>query len=90
MDGPESRPHFESRWGTIRIHDHSDQILKAASARTRSAIEDYAIYAHLPVVRAYQILNQLLDDPMAYKRDAMTVDFWRDIRDGARKVRDAA
>ena len=73
-----------------RIHDHSDQILKAASARTRSAIEDYAIHAHLPVVRAYQILNRLLDDPKAYQRDARTIDFWRGIRDRARHERLAA
>ena len=36
-----------------------------------------------PVVRAYQILNRLLDDPKAYQRDARTIDFWRGVRDGA-------
>ena len=73
-----------------RIHDHGDQILKAASARRRSVIEDYAIHAHLPVVRAYQILNRLLDDPKAYQRDARTIDFWRGVRNGAREIRNAA
>ena len=75
---------------TMKSRARDWQVLSWASRCDRGVFEESAWAHEMPVVRAYQILNRLLDDPMAYKRDAMTVDFWRDIRDGARKVRDAA
>jgi hypothetical protein len=62
--------------GTLRrLHDW--ELLAAASHRSRAIVEDAAARLGVSTVRAYQILNRLLDDPRAYQRDARTVDFSR-------------
>ena len=66
------------------------QVLNWASRCDREVFEESAWAHEMPVVRAYQILNRLLDDPKAYQRDARTIDFWRGVRDGAREIRNAA
>ena len=65
-------------------------VLAWASQCDRGAFEESAWTHEMPAVRAYQILNRLLDGPSAYQRDARTVDYWRGVRDGAREIRNAA
>ena len=72
------------------LSDRDGKLIAAASHQSRSAFEDTAVYLGLSTVRAYQILNRLLDDPEASQQDGRTVDFWRGVRDGAREMRNAA
>ena len=69
---------------SIKRYRRDKQVLAWAARCERGAFEDSAWAHEMPVVRAYQILNRLLDDPKAYQRDARTVEFWRGVRDGAR------
>ena len=69
---------------TIKSRARDLQVLAWAARCERGAFEDSAWAHEMPVVRAYQILNRLLDDPKAYQRDTRTVEFWRGVRDGAR------
>ena len=75
---------------TIKSRARDLQVLAWAARCERGAFEESAWTREMPIVRAYQILNRLLDDPKAYQRDARTIDFWRGIRDGARHERLAA
>ena len=75
---------------TINSRARDWQVLNWASQCDRGVFEESAWTHEMPVVRAYQILNRLLDDPKAYQRDALTVNFWRGVRDQAREIREAA
>ena len=74
----------------MNMRERDWQVLQWASRCERDAFEESAFMYEVPVVRAFQILNRLLDDPKAYQRDARTIDFWRGVRDGAREMRNAA
>lgn len=66
------------------------QVLSWAATCSRGSFEQLAIAHEMPVIRAYQILNRLLNDPKAVRYDPHTMAFWRAIRDGQTRKRDAA
>jgi hypothetical protein len=74
----------------LRTATRDMQVLSWASTCDRQSFEHLAIQGEMPVVRAYQILNRLLDDVHAHQRDPHTIAFWRSIRDGFRQMSAAA
>ena len=85
-----TRQGFLGRKVALELDERHLFVLDAASHLDRSTFEVLMAEAGISAVRAYQLLNLLLDSAVARDRAPETIDFWRKIRSRYDVMEDAA
>ena len=85
-----TRQGFLGRKVALQLNQRHLFVLDAASHLARSTFEALTAETGISAVRAYQLLNLLLDSAVARDRAPETIDFWRKIRSRYDVMEDAA